>query len=87
MSAEEPMDDIDYEEDVNKLKRVWEEIKEPPKKTLKESLAKTQSATQTKFPNDSKSKPSKEKKNKVIVSEQNVKSTIRNPKYNPDTVI
>lgn len=38
MSAEGP-DDIDYEEDVTKLKRVWDEIKQPNKKMAKTSDA------------------------------------------------
>lgn len=38
MSAQGP-DDIDYEEDVTKLKRVWDEIKQPNKKIAKTSDA------------------------------------------------
>jgi hypothetical protein len=35
MIGEGHKEDLDYEEDVAKLKRVWEEIKEPSKKTAK----------------------------------------------------
>jgi len=35
MIAEGHNEDLDYEEDVAKLKRVWEEIKEPTKKAPK----------------------------------------------------
>lgn len=38
MSAE-GHEDIDYEEDVTKLKRVWDEIKQPNKKMAKTSDA------------------------------------------------
>ncbi len=46
-----------------------------------------QTATQTKILNESNAKQSKEKKSKVIVSQQNLKKTVRNPKSKPDEVI
>lgn len=85
MSAE-GHEDIDYEEDVTKLKRVWDEIKQPNKKMAKTSDAR-QTATQTKILNESNAKQSREKKSKVIVSQQNLKKTVRNPKSKPDEVI
>ena len=69
-----------------KLKQVWLELKEPNKRVVKgSSLAKNETATQTRTL-ASKIKP-EEKKSKVIVSEQNMKKTVRNPKSNPDEVI
>lgn len=66
-----------------KLKQVWQELKEPNKRVVKgSSLAKNETATQTRTL-ASKIKP-EEKKIKVIVSEQNMKKTVRNPKSNPD---
>lgn len=59
MIAEDHNEDIDYEEDVTKLKRVWEENKEPPKKIHKEILSKTQTATQSKINQDPKPKSAK----------------------------
>jgi hypothetical protein len=86
MKAEEP-EELDYEEDVDHLKRVWAEIKEPNKKTAKQPLAKTQMATQTKVQAEGKNRPPKEKRQKVVVSEQHMKQTVRNPKPDPATVI
>ena len=87
MKAEETRKEVDYEEDVDNLKRVWAEIKEPNRRTAKEALARTQTATQTKVNQERIGKPQKDKKHKVIVSEQNMKDTVRNPKLNPATVI
>ena len=68
-----------------KLKQVWQEIKEPNKRAIRGSLGKNETATQT------RTLASKVKneggKSKVIVSEQNMKKTVRNPKSNPDEVI
>lgn len=74
------------------LKRVWAEIKEPVKKTAKETQSKTQSGTQTnKFKEaretKEKLKPGKQTKTKVLVSEPNIKETVRNPKPEPGTII
>lgn len=77
---EEEKDDLDYEEDVVKFKKVWDQIKQPNKKTVKASQAKTQAATQTKANQENMEKTSKEKKTKVIVSNQNIKNVTRNPK-------
>ena len=68
MKAEEVRDELDYEEDVDNLKRVWAEIKQPNKKTAEEPLAKTQTATQTRINQESKPKAQKEKKHKIVVS-------------------
>lgn len=87
MKAGENKDELDYEEDVDNLKRVWAEIKAPTKKTVKDPQAKTQSATQTKLPNQSQPKPSKEKRPKVVISEPNMKETVRNPKPKPGAII
>jgi hypothetical protein len=73
MKAGETKDELDYEEDVDNLKRVWAEIKAPNPKKVKDPQAKTQSATQTKLPNQSKAKQSQEKKPKVLISEPNMK--------------
>ena len=73
MKAEQNRDDLDYEEDVNHLKRVWAEIKQPTKKTAKATLAKTQTATQTKVAPENKKNGQKENKTKIVVSEQNMK--------------
>lgn len=56
MKAGETKDELDYEEDVDNLKRVWAEIKAPNKKPIKDPQGKTQAATQTKLPNQSKPK-------------------------------
>jgi hypothetical protein len=89
MSDVEGREEVDYEEDVDRLKKVWEEIKVPKGKVAKESLVKTQAGTQTKLANpiSQQSKPSKDKKNKVIVSDNNIKETIRNPKIKSPAVI
>ena len=68
MKAEQEREQVDYEEDVDNLKRVWAQIKEPNKKTAKATMAKTPTAIQTKVSQEQKSKPSKEKKNKIVVS-------------------
>lgn len=83
----EGKEDVDYEEDVVKFKKVWEEMKEPNRKSRKEVEAKTQAATQTKFATDLKDKSSKEKRTKVIVSEQNLNNVTRNPKPKHDELI
>lgn len=85
MKAEASKDELDYEEDVVNLKRVWAELKEPTKKTAKETQSKTQTAIQTnkfKEPKDNKDKPkpAKKTKTKVLVSEPHLKETVRNPK-------
>ena len=80
MKTEEARDDLDYEEDVNHLKRVWAEIKQPHTKTAKANLAKTQAATQTKLAKphaENKKNANKESKTKVVLSEQNMKETVR----------
>ena len=76
MKSEEARDDVDYQEDVNHLKRVWAEIKQPHNKTAKANLAKTQAATQTKVAKpapENKRNSNKESKTKVVLSEQNMK--------------
>ena len=73
MKAEQNRDDLDYEEDVNHLKRVWAEIKQPNKKTAKATLSKTQAGTQTKVAPENKKNSQKENKTKIVISEQNMK--------------
>ena len=79
--------ELDYEEDVANLKRVWQEIKAPNKKAVKGQPNLDNTATQTKTVNTSNPKPTQDKKTKVIVSQQNFKKTIRNPKDNTEDVI
>ena len=87
MNSAEVKEELDYQEDVTNLKRVWAQIKEPNKKKVKDTQNKTMAATQTKHQNENKPKGSKEKKPKVVVSEANMKETVRNPKFKPATVI
>jgi hypothetical protein len=54
---------------------------------VKTSQAKTQAATQTKVNQETMEKTLKEKKNKVIVSNQNIKNVTRNPKPGVGDVI
>ena len=44
-------------------------------------------ATQTKGKEEKRKSSQKENKSKVVISEQNMKNTVRNPKCNPATVI
>ena len=50
-------------------------------------MSKTQTATQTKIQQEKKKSQQKENKSKIVVSEQNMKNTVRNPKSNPNMVI
>lgn len=79
--------ELDYEEDVANLKRVWQEIKAPNKRTLKEQANLDNTATQTRTMNTSNPKGTQDKKTKVIVSQQNIKKTVRNPKNKTEEVI
>ncbi len=69
------------------LKRVWQEIKAPNKKAVKEQPKLENTAAQTRTVNTSNPKVNHDKKTKVIVSNQNLKSTIRNPKNKTEEII
>lgn len=70
------MEEIDYEDDVNQLKRVWQQMKHSNHPHSKKNDSKNESSTQAKTHCDSKIMK-KEKKVKVIVSDQNLRRTFK----------
>ena len=81
------MQQLDYEEDVQQLSRLWQQIKRPNQPNPKRADSKNES-TQVKTNCDSKLHPS-DKKLKVIVSDKNLKKNMRSPQHNqrqPDVI-
>ena len=82
-----PHDEYSIDEDVTRLKKVWNDIKEPKVKMPKGAADSTQNATQTRISRNEVSHNKHTKGTRVVVSESNLKNTVRNPKADPEKVI
>ena len=81
-----PVDEYDIEEDVTRLKKVWNDIKDP-KVRMPRGADSTQNATQTRVSRNEGSHNRHPKATRVVVSESNLKNTVRNPRADPEKVI